>query len=132
VAKKKTKRKTTPTPPSRQQAFEELDRVFHERARLGILTAVIGSVDGLNFNELKDVCGLTDGNLNRHVKVLLDAKVLKVMKTGSGQKTNSAYSLTASGRKAFEKYLDALEMIVQTAQSSSRQPASTRVTLAPE
>ena len=126
MAKKKQNKKST------QQAFAELDRVFHERARLGILTALVGSIDGMNFNELKEVCGLTDGNLNRHVKVLVDAKVVKVSKTGRGQTTNSSYSLTATGRKAFEKYLGALEMIVQSAQSSSKQPEGLRPTLAPE
>ena len=126
VAKKKQNKKST------QQAFAELDRVFHERARLGILTALVGSIDGMNLNELKEVCGLTDGNLNRHVKVLVDAKVVKVSKTGRGQTTNSSYSLTATGRKAFEKYLGALEMIVQSAQSSSKQPEGSRPTLAPE
>lgn len=126
MAKKKQNKKST------QQAFAELDRVFHERARLGILTALVGSVDGMNFNELKEVCGLTDGNLNRHVKVLVDAKVVKVTKTGRGQTTNSSYSLTVTGRKAFEKYLDALEMIVKSAQSSSKLPATPRTNLAPE
>ncbi len=121
-------------PKSTRQPFDELDRVFHERARLGILTSMVGSSRGLSFNDLKELCGLTDGNLNRHLKVLLDAQVLKVSKTGRGQKTNSRYTLTAMGRRAFEKYLDALETIVQSAQDSVRVVAtdSTHVAIASE
>ena len=98
--------------------FDELDRVFHEKARLGILSCLIGTNDGMNFRDLREVCGLTDGNLNRHLKVLLDAKVLAVKKSGQGRNTNSHYRLTATGRKAFKQYLGALESIVKNAQES--------------
>jgi DNA-binding MarR family transcriptional regulator len=101
-----------------QSALEELDRVFHEKARLGIMTAMAGSADGLNFNDLKTVCHLTDGNLNRHLKVLVDAKVLSVRKSGQGRSTNSHYRITASGRKTFQNYLTALEKVVSAAQEA--------------
>jgi len=103
-----------------QDALEDLDRVLHEKARLGIMTAMAGSADGLSFNELKTVCHLTDGNLNRHLKVLVDAKVLSVRKSGQGRNTNSHYRITASGRKAFQNYLSALEKIVQAAQEGQQ------------
>jgi len=79
----------------------ELDRIFHEKARLGILTTIIATPDELNFNEIKELCGLTDGNLNRHLKVLIDSKILSVKKTGSGRNTNSQYRMTDKGRQQF-------------------------------
>lgn len=99
--------------------LEELDRVFHEKARLGIMTTIIGSPEGMNFNDLKQVCELTDGNLNRHLKVLVDTGILNVKKTGNGRNTNSHYRLTAKGRRAFERYLNALETILNAAKQSS-------------
>jgi len=99
----------------------ELDRIFHEKARLGILTTIIASSYELNFNEIKELCGLTDGNLNRHLKVLIDSKILAVQKSGSGRNTNSQYRLTDKGRQQFSNYLEALETILKAAQVS--QPA---------
>ena len=103
-------------------ALEELDRVFHEKARLGIMTTIIGSPDGMNFNDLKELCDLTDGNLNRHLKVLVDTGVLNVKKTGQGRNTNSLYRLTAKGRRAFDRYLAALETILDAAKQSAVLP----------
>ncbi|MGO4287814.1 helix-turn-helix domain-containing protein, partial [Bosea sp. TAB14] len=57
-------------------AFEGLDRVLHEKARLGILTSLADHPKGLSFTELRDLCGLTDGNLSRHVQILEEAKML--------------------------------------------------------
>lgn len=105
--------------PQTRVALDDIDRVFHEKARLGILTTIIGSPDGMNFNELKELCDLTDGNLNRHLKVLVDTSVLGVRKTGQGRNTNSHYKLTTKGRRAFEKYLSALEAILLAAKKSS-------------
>lgn len=111
--------------------LDELDRVFHEKARLGIMTAMLGAADGMNFNDLKQVCDLTDGNLNRHLKVLVDTGVLSVKKTGQGRNTNSLYRITAKGRRAFERYLSALETILNAARQTSRsssQPARKKST----
>lgn len=110
MAKKKT---------ASNDPFNELDRIFHEKARLGILSCLVGASEGMNFQDLKAVCGLTDGNLNRHLKVLLDSKVLSVKKTGQGRTTNSHYRLTSTGRRAFEQYLEALEAIVKKAQQNA-------------
>lgn len=111
--------KKTTKPQSTQDAIEELDRVFHEKARLGILTSIIGTEDGMNFIDLKELCDLTDGNLNRHLKVLVDTGVLSVRKSGQGRNTNSLYRLTSKGRKAFERYLSALETILNAAKKST-------------
>ena len=116
---------------SDKKPFDELDRLFHEKARLNILTAVIAQDAGVNFNDLKTSCGLTDGNLNRHLKVLIDAKILGVKKSGSGRTTNSVYFLTTVGRRAFENYLDALESVVKTAQVAARK-SSSQVNIAAE
>ena len=121
MAAKKSKSETRkPT----RVALDDIDRVFHEKARLGIMTTIIGSPDGMNFNDLKELCDLTDGNLNRHLKVLVDTGVLGVRKTGQGRNTNSHYRLTAKGRKAFEKYLSALEAILLAAKRSTDTPAT--------
>ena len=111
-------KKTLPAATHTQSALEELDRVFHEKARLGILTTLIGAVDGMNFIELKELCDLTDGNLNRHLKVLVDAGVLGVKKSGQGRNTNSVYRLTANGRRAFDRYLEALETVLEAARKN--------------
>jgi predicted ArsR family transcriptional regulator len=107
-----------------RDALDDIDRVFHEKARLGIMTTIIGSPDGMNFIELKELCDLTDGNLNRHLKVLVDTGVLSVKKTGQGRNTNSLYRLTAKGRRAFQRYLSALETILNAAKNSSSQSAA--------
>ncbi len=105
-----------------QDALEGIDRVFHEKARLGIMTTIIGFPDGMNFNELKELCSLTDGNLNRHLKVLVDTGVLSVKKTGQGRNTNSLYRITPKGRRAFERYLSALETILSAAKQPTAEP----------
>jgi len=116
---KKSSSNATPQVKVSSEVLDELDRVFHEKARLGIMTTIISSPDGMNFNDLKQVCDLTDGNLNRHLKVLVDTGVLRVKKTGNGRNTNSLYRLTTKGRRAFEKYLNALETILNAAKQSS-------------
>jgi len=104
---------------STRMAMEDVDRIFHEKARLGILTSIVGVPEGLNFNDLKQLCGLTDGNLNRHLKVLLDANILNVKKTGRGRNTNSIYRLTKKGNDGFRMYLSALETILKNAHGIS-------------
>ena len=126
MAKKSEKSKQ---PQSAQQALENIDRVFHEKARLGILTAMVTSPDGMNFNDLKDVCCLTDGNLNRHLKVLIDAKIMSVKKSGQGRNTNSTYKLTAGGSRAFQNYIDSLEAVVRQAQQANPKIGNSKLRL---
>lgn len=127
ASKKRKSESASPNPGGTQStrgALEEIDRVFHEKARLGIMTTIVGSPDGMNFIELKELCDLTDGNLNRHLKVLVDTGVLSVKKTGQGRNTNSLYRLTTKGRGAFARYLSALETILNAAKSSNVQTES--------
>jgi DNA-binding HxlR family transcriptional regulator len=115
MGNRKTNSKSKAASP--KYAFAGLDRVFHEKARLGILTSLISSPRDLNFNELKELCGLTDGNLNRHLNVLVEAQIIEVRKTGAGRNTNSNYRLTTNGRRAFMKYISQLEDVVRKAQT---------------
>jgi len=90
-------------------AFNGLDRLFHERARLGIVTSLAGSVDGLVFSELKKLCGLTDGNLNRHLSALEEAGYVTLEKTQQSKRPVTTCRLTPFGRARFLDYLEALE-----------------------
>ena len=90
-------------------AFPGLDRLFHERARLGIVTSLAGHAQGLAFAELKRMCALTDGNLNRHLSALEEAGCVILAKTPAGGRAVTTCRLTESGRERFIAYLAALE-----------------------
>jgi DNA-binding transcriptional ArsR family regulator len=94
-------------------AFSGLDRVFHERARLGIVTSLAGHAEGLAFTELKALCGLTDGNLARHLQVLEEAGFVDVEKTGEGSRPLTRCKLTGKGRVRFAEYLTVLEEVLR-------------------
>lgn len=96
-------------------AYEGLDRVLHEKARLSILTALITNPEGLSFNELARLCGLTDGNLSRHLDVLAEAGLVKITKGFEGRRPHTSCALTANGRKRFREYLTQLEKILRDA-----------------
>jgi len=97
-------------------SYEGLDRVLHEKARLGILASLAANSNGLLFNDLKQFCALTDGNLSRHLGVLSDAGLVEVWKGHSGSRPQTLYRLTKSGRGRFSEYLQLLERIVLDAQ----------------
>lgn len=96
-------------------AYPGLDRVFHERARLGIMTSLAGRADGLSFTELKQLCGITDGNLNRHLQVLEEAGHICTAKAQQGRRPQTRVALTEAGRKAFVAYLATLEQVLSEA-----------------
>lgn len=96
-------------------AFEGLDRVIHEKARLGLLTSLIAHPKGLAFADLKKLCALTDGNLSRHLQVLQEAGLVEVMKGYERNRPHTLCRLTRSGRRRFLDYLALLERIVQDA-----------------
>ncbi len=97
-------------------AYEGLDRVLHEKARLGIMTSLITKPDGLLFGELKDLCALTDGNLSRHIDVLSEADMVRVWKGYEGRRPQTLVRITAEGRKHFLAYLAELERVLKDAQ----------------
>lgn len=106
-----------PTPDPREAPFsyEGLDRVIHEKARLGVLTSLIAHPDGLAFGDLKRLCGLTDGNLSRHLQVLQEAGLVAITKGYEGNRPHTSCRLTASGRRRFLDYLGVLERVVRDA-----------------
>src|SRR5215475_9213717 len=96
-------------------AYDGLDRVLHEKARLGILTALAAHPAGLPFNDLKQLCALTDGNLSRHLDVLHQAGLLEVRKEFEGRRPKTTCLLTPQGRRRFRDYLTQLEQILRDA-----------------
>jgi predicted ArsR family transcriptional regulator len=106
----------------------QLDRVFHERARLAICSSLVGSADGLSFTQLQGACDLTDGNLNRHLHALAEEGIVQTdRRTGDGR-PQTIVRISEAGRKRFLAYIDALEAIVRDVQrstSSTGSPART-------
>ena len=103
------------TAPGSPYAYPGLDRVFHERARLGIVTSLASRPEGLSFTELKQLCGVTDGNLNRHLQVLEEAGHVVVEKGFEGRRPQTRCRLSAQGRSAFVAYLATLEQVLAQA-----------------
>ena len=94
-------------------SYEGLDRVMHEKARLGVLTSLVSHPKGLSFADLKKLCGLTDGNLSRHLQVLQEAGLVEVLKGYEGNRPHTTCRITASGRTRFVNYLSVLEQVVR-------------------
>jgi DNA-binding transcriptional ArsR family regulator len=96
-------------------AYDGLDRVIHEKARLGILASLAAHKDGLLFNDLKEVCSLTDGNLSRHLAALTEAKLVEARRGKGGARPQTMYSLTAGGRRRFTDYIGVLQRVIEDA-----------------
>ncbi len=92
----------------------DLDRLIHERIRLGIVSALAANAS-LSFNDLKRLLQTTDGNLSVHARKLEEARYIACTKSFEGRVPKTEYALTPAGRKAFEKYLDHMEAIIQAA-----------------
>ena len=91
-----------------------LDRLIHERMRLGILSA-LAATDALSFNDLKKLLDTTDGNLSVHARKLEEAEYIACTKSFEGRVPKTEYSITAAGRRAFERYLDHMEALIRAA-----------------
>jgi DNA-binding MarR family transcriptional regulator len=113
TALKKVKRKTH-NPAT--FAYEGLDRLIHERARLSLLTSLITHPQGLTFAELKQLCALTDGNLSRHLQVLEEAGLITALKGTAQNRPLTLCRITALGRKRYTGYLTVLEQVVLDAE----------------
>src|SRR3974390_470842 len=96
-------------------AYEGLDRVMHERARLGVLTSLAAHPKGLVFADLKRLCGLTDGNLSRHLAVLQEAGLVEVTKGFAHNRPQTLCTITREGRDRFLDYLAVLDQVVRDA-----------------
>jgi DNA-binding transcriptional ArsR family regulator len=96
-------------------SYDGLDRVIHEKARLGILTSLVANPGGLSFADLKLLCGLTDGNLSRHLQVLQEDDIIEITKRFEKQRPLTSCKITATGRKRYLGYLTELEKVVKDA-----------------
>src|ERR1700731_3931743 len=90
----------------------KMDRLIHERLRLGILSALSVN-ESLTFNELKKLLDTTDGNLSVHARKLEEAGYVACSKSFEGRMPKTEYKLTAAGRRALERYLDHMEALIQ-------------------
>ena len=92
--------------------IENLNKIFDSRVRLGIMSALMVN-ESVNFNDLKELLVITDGNLASHLKALEENGTIKVQKGFVGRKTNTTYAVTRTGEKAFKGHLDALEKMIR-------------------
>jgi DNA-binding MarR family transcriptional regulator len=101
-------------------AYDGLERVIHEKARLGIVTSLATHPDGLLFNDLKELCSLTDGNLSRHLQILHESQLVEVWKGYQRSRPQTLVRLTADGHKRFLEYIAVLENVVTDALKAPR------------
>lgn len=107
-------------------AYEGLQRSFHEKARLSIMTTLITYPKGVAFSELKELCSLSDGNLNRHIEVLKEDGYVQVEKTGAGRNAKTTCTITPLGKKGFMAYLDELHRVIEDAAKTSKSSADVK------
>jgi DNA-binding MarR family transcriptional regulator len=95
-----------------KHSIDQLNKVFDSRVRLGIMGALLVNEE-MSFNQLKELVGVTDGNLASHLKTLESNQYIKVEKGFLGRKTNTTYHVTRNGEKAFRTHLEALEQMIK-------------------
>ena len=125
------KRKKTSDDQAGRFAYEGLDRVLHEKARLGIMTSLVTRPDGLLFGELKRLCALTDGNLSRHLDVLHQAGLVEIWKGFENRRPQTLCRLSPEGRQRFLAYLEELEQVVRDAMPKAARRAERATDLPP-
>jgi DNA-binding transcriptional ArsR family regulator len=103
-------------------AFDGLDRLLHEKSRLSILTSLADHPKGLSFTELRDLCGMTDGNLSRHVQILEEGGLVSVTKGFEGRRPLTTCRLSDEGRARFSDYLGVLEQVLRSARAAGEEP----------
>lgn len=101
-------------------AYEGLDRVIHERARLSLLTSLVAHPQGLTFAALKQLCDLTDGNLFRHLQILESEGLVSSTKTPGVKRPRTLCRLTPTGRRRYFEYLAVLETVIVDAARNTR------------
>ena len=104
-------------------AYEGLDRVIHEKARLSVLTSLVAHPKGLVFGDLKQMCGLTDGNLSRHLQVLQEAGLVAIEKGYDHNRPQTIVRISPQGKQRYLEYLEVLEQVVRDAASAARPAA---------
>lgn len=110
----------------KENAFHALEKIFHEPARLAIMSALCTAAEGMTFSELKAECDLTDGNLNRHLKVLKESKVVRAKKAFVDDKPRTTVSITAKGIDRFSDYLEALADVMKQARKALPKEKATK------
>jgi DNA-binding MarR family transcriptional regulator len=105
-------------------AYDGLDRVIHEKARLSVLTSLVAHPKGLVFGDLKQMCGLTDGNLSRHLAVLEEAGLIDIQKGYDHNRPQTVVRITPQGRRRYLDYLAVLEQVVRDAASAAKTGAA--------
>ena len=120
MAKSTALRQSSPAVSAVEQAARplELDRLIHERVRLGIISALAAN-HSLTFNDLKRLLGLTDGNLSVHARKLEDAGYIACAKSFANRMPKTEFKLTAAGRKALDKYLQHMESLILAMKTNS-------------
>ena len=101
-------------------AYDGLDRIIHEKARLGVLTSLVAHPKGLVFGDLKEMCALTDGNLSRHLQVLEEAGLIAIEKGYDHNRPQTLVRITPEGRQRYLDYLGVLEQVVRDAASAAK------------
>ena len=108
-------------------AYEGIDRVIHEKARLSIVASLASHPEGLLFNDLKDLCALTDGNLSRHLQILSDGGLVQIWKGYKDNRPQTLVQLSDEGRRRFLEYVGVLENVVTDAVEASKQPKPAKI-----
>jgi DNA-binding MarR family transcriptional regulator len=112
-------------------AYDALDSVIHERARLSVLTSLVTHPKGLGFADLKTMCALTDGNLSRHLQVLKTAKFVEITKDVDNNRPHTFCRITAVGRKRYLEYLAVLEQVIRDVVAGEKTEAAAEPTQVP-
>jgi DNA-binding transcriptional ArsR family regulator len=117
--------KNKPDDATGRYAYDGLERIIHEKARLSILTSLVTHPKGLIFTDLKELCSLTDGNLSRHLQVLHEAGLVEVWKGFQGNRPQTLCRLTDDGRRRFLGYITVLENVIADALTAAKPSTST-------
>jgi DNA-binding MarR family transcriptional regulator len=113
-------------------AYDGLERLIHEKARLSILASLASHAQGLLFNDLKKLCSLTDGNLSRQLQVLQEAGFVEVWKGFKNKRPQTLCRLTPGGRKRFVEYITTLENVVSDALAAAEEEDTSVIPRSPE
>jgi DNA-binding MarR family transcriptional regulator len=105
-------------------AYDGLERVFHEKARLGIMASLVTNPRGVIFADLKELCHLTDGNLSRHLQVLSEAGFVEIWKGYHKNRPQTLCRITDQGRRRFFEYINVLETVVKDALNAAHSETS--------
>lgn len=103
-------------------AYAGLERILHEKARLGLMTCLAAHPQGLLFNDLKDMVDLTDGNLSRHLQVLAQHNLIEIYKSFEQKRPQTLCRLSEEGQGRFLAYIEELKSVLQDAERTAQQP----------